>query len=142
MYRPTHADIRKLPDTPFNRRLIRMWAEQDARGVRAQRRLFSQDLESDPETPSKEATSDTAEMTFRIASEDSESDHDETTVDLSHINREIVSRMIAGSSRSRTISGKDICEITLGSVIIQIEFTRSTTRRRTSALPFYLSWLG
>ena len=117
----TESEIRLLPDTPMNRRLLQRWSEQDERGLRSQRTLFSKKDEPDPRTPAKEdprRDNETAEVTFRIQPEESE--QDELTQDQSSVDREIVSRMIAGSSRARMLSRADVSEQRMGTINIQL----------------------
>jgi hypothetical protein len=85
----TEAEIKRLSDTPLNRRLIKRWSEQDERGIALQRKLFSQTLESDPKTPANVAQSKsnvTAGVTFQIL-EDPEFD---VPTDQSLVDRAIV----------------------------------------------------
>jgi hypothetical protein len=117
MYRATGTEIRNLPDTPFNRRLVKIWAEQDERGERVQRTLFSQPVATDVSTPVRIPQNVSADLTFRI-----QPDEFEPLVDQTQIDRAIVSRMTAGSSRSRTFSSKDVFEYMLSSINVCTEF--------------------
>jgi hypothetical protein len=145
MYRPTEAEIRHLSDTPLNRRLIQRWADQDQRGLLLQRTLFSGTVEPDPETPTKEAPrnfSETAEVTFRIHEEDPEGPSLELS-DQTFIDRAIVSRMVAGSSRSRTCSATDISQIMFSTINILVEFPKvyEQKKNKCATVISFVAWL-
>jgi hypothetical protein len=140
----TESEIRLLPDTPMNRRLLQRWSEQDERGLRSQRTLFSKKDEPDPRTPAKEdprRDNETAEVTFRIQPEESE--QDELTQDQSSVDREIISRMIAGSSRARMLSGSDISEQIIGTINIQLEFPKvfELKKNKCASVISFVAWV-
>jgi hypothetical protein len=142
----TEAEIKLLADTPLNRRLIKRWSEQDQRGITLQRTLFSQGDESEPRTPANAAPTrlpssmQTAGVTFQIC-EDSE--QDDVLQDQNLMDRAIVSRMIAGSSRSRTFSSASISELALGVINIQTEFpiVFELKKNKCASILSFVSWL-
>jgi hypothetical protein len=138
----TEAEIKRLSDTPLNRRLIKRWSEQDERGIALQRKLFSQTLESDPKTPANVAQSKsnvTAGVTFQIL-EDPEFD---IPTDQGLVDRAIVSKMIAGSSRSRTFSSAGISEQALGIINIHLEFAIvfDLKKNKCASVLSFVAWL-
>ena len=137
------TEIRNLPDTPLNRRLLKRWNEQDQRGLLLQRTLFSEHFEADPFTPEKEperGCNETAGVTFKIQQENSE--HEEI-VDQTAVDRAIVSRMISGSSRSRAFSASEISQSVLSSINIQTEFPKvyELKKNKCASVTSFVQWL-
>jgi hypothetical protein len=126
----------------MNRRLLKRWAEQDERGLRLQKSLFSADHDSEPTTPIKEPFSDrysTCDQTFQIQAEDETS----TPIDQISVDRAIISRMVAGSSRSRTVSATDISDITFSTINIHKEFSDvyDQKKNKCAGILSFIQWL-
>jgi hypothetical protein len=141
MSRPiSETEIRHLPDTPINRRLIARWAEQDQRGIQLQRTLFN-NTEPDPATPIPQKRNDTCDVTFQIQQATEEASAELT--DQTFVDREIVSRMTAGSSRSRTFSAADVAQHMMSSINILLEFPKvyDQKKNKCAAVMSFVKWL-
>ena len=124
-----------LPDTPLNRRLLRDWSEQDSRGGRLRTTLFSAEVEAVTPEPADPTTFSTTTMTFNLqpAGTLAEDEHPDQNV----IDELIISRMISGSSSSRTETSDSIFLNTMGVLNIENEFptTFEAKKNRCASVP-------
>jgi hypothetical protein len=130
-----------LPDTPLNRRLLRAWANQDDRGARLQKRLFSADPDISTPDPTDLKTFSTSKMTFKLqpAAEIS----DDAQPDPRVLDDLIVSRMNSGSSSSRTESGESIFLSVMAIPNLESEFSSlyEAKKNRSACIAVFVEYL-
>ena len=124
-----------LPDTPLNRRLLRDWSEQDSRGGRLRTTLFSAEVEAVTPEPADPTTFSTTTMTFNLQPAGTLAEDEQP--DQNVIDELIISRMISGSSSSRTETSDSIFLNTMGVLNIENEFltTFEAKKNRCASVP-------